>query len=106
MKYLELDKETLEIVSGPWDSTELPVFAEDLPLIAKEVVSMPDAWIIPGQIWNDVTSSVEDTQDSLNSKSRGYLASTDWYVIRQVETGIAIPADITMKRTEARASII
>ncbi len=106
MKYFELDKETLEIVSGPWVSDELPVFADDLPLVAKEVLSMPDDWVVSGQVWNDATSSVEDTQVSLNNKARTYLAQTDWYVIRSTETGVSVPADVSAKRAESRASII
>ena len=85
MKYIELDKETLEIMSGPWTAPELPVFAEDSPYIAKEVLSMPDAYIMDGQVWNDTTSSVEDTQVSLNKKARNALFASDWKVIRELE---------------------
>lgn len=31
-----------------------------------------------------------------------YLRSTDWYVIRQIETGKEIPAEITAERKAAR----
>lgn len=31
-----------------------------------------------------------------------YLASTDWYVVRFVETGVAIPSEITQLRAQAR----
>lgn len=106
MKYIELDKETLDIMSGPWTADTLPVFADDSPHVAKEVISMPDTSIVPGQIWNDTTSSIEDTQDSINWKARAYLSSTDWYVIRQMETGEAVPADVTNKRAESRSQVI
>jgi len=36
------------------------------------------------------------------SEAKAYLASTDWYVIRQSETGVKIPTDILNKRKEAR----
>ena len=39
------------------------------------------------------------------AEPKGYLQSTDWYIIRNTETGEAIPADVTQKRTEARALI-
>lgn len=106
IKYLELDKETLDIVAGPFEGPEVPVFANDAPLVAKEVISMPDPYIVDGQVWNDETSSVEDTQVSLNRKSQNYLFSTDWYLIREFETGKATPDDIRVKRQEARDSII
>jgi hypothetical protein len=34
-----------------------------------------------------------------------YLASTDWYVVRQQETGKAIPAEVLAERQKARDSI-
>lgn len=106
IKYLEITKDTLEIWAGPFTADTLPVFADDSPVAAKEIVSMPDDYIVPGQIWNDETSSVEDTQVSLNNKARLYLSQTDWYVIRNIEAGNAIPTDVSAKRAEARESIV
>lgn len=34
-----------------------------------------------------------------------YLASTDWYVVRFAETGVAIPAEVSAGRAAARARI-
>ena len=34
-----------------------------------------------------------------------YLVTTDWYIIRQIETGKPIPEDIKKKRQEAREEI-
>lgn len=34
-----------------------------------------------------------------------YLASTDWYAIRESETGIDIPADVKQARADARTEI-
>jgi hypothetical protein len=39
-------------------------------------------------------------QKRINAKK--YLLETDWYIIRQLETGIAIPEEIRVKRTQAR----
>jgi hypothetical protein len=44
-------------------------------------------------------------QDTINSEARQYLASTDWYVIRNAETGEVIPAEVLTKRIEARSSV-
>tara|TARA_B110000902_G_scaffold241926_1_gene292760 strand:+ start:213 stop:527 length:315 start_codon:yes stop_codon:yes gene_type:complete len=41
-----------------------------------------------------------------NSELRAYLAETDWYVIRFAETGVAVPADITTARSDARSAIV
>ncbi len=85
IKYLEIDKDTLNYVSGPWYAEVLPVFAEDSSLIAKEVLAMPDDGVVPGQVWNDTTCEIEDTQVSLNHKARWQIAATDWKVVRHLE---------------------
>lgn len=41
----------------------------------------------------------------INKKARAYLESTDWYVTRFLEKGVAIPDEITQKRDQARQSI-
>ncbi|MFY8044685.1 MAG: hypothetical protein ACOVOD_17340 [Rhodoferax sp.] len=48
----------------------------------------------------------EQAQKLLNAKARAYLDKTDWYVIRNVETGVAIPPEVTTKRAEARAAVV
>lgn len=40
--------------------------------------------------------------DQKRLDSENYLRNTDWYVIRSLETGKAIPDDILEKRNEAR----
>lgn len=45
-------------------------------------------------------------QQQTNAQARAYLASTDWYVIRQQENGTPIPQDILDARQAARDSII
>ena len=47
------------------------------------------------------TLFAEELVMSLQS-AQDYLKQTDWMVIRQFETGIAIPSDISVKRDEAR----
>ena len=47
-----------------------------------------------------------NAQALVNSESLAYLASTDWYVTRQAETGVDIPQDILTARAEARVAII
>lgn len=48
----------------------------------------------------------EQVVTKTNAEARQYLASTDWYVIRQQETGKPIPVDILAARQAARNSII
>lgn len=51
-------------------------------------------------IKNTPTQEQLDAQAKLEAQM--YLDSTDWYVIRQLETGVNIPEDITLKRAECR----
>jgi hypothetical protein len=53
-----------------------------------------------------VEPTPEQVQSVKNSAARQYLYQTDWYVIRQTETGEAIPDEVLAKRAEARASIV
>jgi len=106
VKYVELEKDTLDFWSGPWEAPELPVFAPDYPYVAKEVVSTPDPYYVEGQVWDEDTKSLVDTPVSISKKAQRYLQSTDWYVIRYLETGVEVPADVTAKRAEARTQVV
>jgi hypothetical protein len=48
----------------------------------------------------------EQIQARINAESLAYLESTDWYVVRFAETGVAIPDDIAAARQEARNAIV
>lgn len=41
-------------------------------------------------------------QDRVNEEARRYLAETDWYIIRNQETGKEVPADVLAERQMAR----
>lgn len=56
--------------------------------------------------YRGLTLTVEYSQIEINTTSRTYLKSTDWYASRLAENGTAIPADILDKRDAARAAII
>ena len=48
----------------------------------------------------------KENQDVANKTAINYLASTDWYITRQTETGVVVPTDILTKRAEARAAVV
>ncbi|NBP39390.1 MAG: hypothetical protein EBV34_13275 [Betaproteobacteria bacterium] len=51
---------------------------------------------------------VSEAQSRRYAQSRqliDYLASTDWYVIRALETGVPVPQDVTEARARAREAI-
>lgn len=45
-------------------------------------------------------------QEEINQLNQKYLDTTDWYVIRQFETGVEVPEDILQARKNARLSIV
>ena len=45
-------------------------------------------------------------QETINNDSLAYLKSTDWYVVRYAETGVAVPSDVTTARAAARSAIV
>lgn len=51
----------------------------------------------------DITAQVE--QEKINQESLAYLASTDWLIIRELDAGVPCPADIKVKRQQARDKI-
>lgn len=52
----------------------------------------------------DITAKV--LQEEINAASLKYLAETDWCVIRFLESGVAVPAEVSTQRTAARAAIV
>ena len=44
-------------------------------------------------------------QAVINNDSLAYLASTDWYVTRESETGVLVPTAVTTARAAARLAI-
>jgi hypothetical protein len=67
-----------------------------------------EAWVayhgFSSPVYEDISAQVD--QDKINAEARAYLASTDWYVVRQAETGVAVPQSILDARAAARASIV
>lgn len=67
-----------------------------------------------GEKWSVVSISSDPNldeqdpspQDLINFEAQNYLNSTDWYVIREMDCGVACPPEIKQKRAEARAKII
>jgi len=59
-------------------------------------------------IANDGTTSkveIEPTKEQKLLVAQSYLSETDWYVIREADSGKTMPNDIKTKREEARQTI-
>lgn len=48
----------------------------------------------------------EKTQEQKNREARAYLASTDWLIIRELDSGEECPAEIKAERAAARSRIV
>ena len=76
----------------------LKIETEDGWVVYEPDTTVPDfvdaAWLAKGR------------QQTINSESLAYLASTDWYVTRKTEIGTEIPSDVSAKRQEARNNIV
>ena len=60
---------------------------------------------LPDTVKIDATAASR-TQEAINAESLAYLASTDWYVTRFTESGVAVPADVTTARAAARLAVV
>ena len=81
-------------------------FVDDIN-VGRKLVSPEITEFVRPYVANDITDKVDAymlTLETANSKEEAqtYLNSTDWYVARYGETGVAIPDDIKAKRAEAR----
>lgn len=59
-------------------------------------------------ISEEETQSLASQQKQMqtNAEARAYLESTDWYVLREAETGVSVPIDIRAKRASCRDTIV
>lgn len=97
------------------------IHGDNIPADAVEITADEHRTLLEGQSQGKLIQSDENgyplladppapTEEALqvvkNQEARAYLTSTDWYVIRHQETGVAIPEEIAIKRQEAREQII
>lgn len=90
--HIKVYKETGEIVEFFVQGYPPPILDEnsDFEIYPLRPEDMVDDHIISGQVFNQETFKVEDTQISLNTKYENFLNQTDWIVSRhreQVELG-------------------
>jgi hypothetical protein len=89
---------SINSVAEKWGLAERPELDE---------MGQPTGVILPAEYMieiEDITDQV--AQDAINAEALAYLASTDWLVIREVDAGVACPAEIKAERAAARARIV
>ena len=100
---------------------DVAIHGDNIPADAQEITAAEHAALLEGQsqgkriqadengypfLADPPAPTEEELQVIRNQEARAYLNSTDWYVIRNQETGVAIPEEIAIKRQEAREQII
>lgn len=79
--------------------------------IAVENIGGPDSELKKYKFAADYMIETEDVtakvaQEKTNFDSLKYLSDTDWYIIRFLESGVAVPTEVTAQRAAARAAIV
>jgi hypothetical protein len=74
-------------------------------------INMEDAERLYLELSSGVNEDVQQTEQEneqylLNKESREYLNTTDWYIVRQTETGVETPKVILDARAQARTTIV
>lgn len=75
--------------------------------IELDLEGVPTGNTIPAEyeiVIEDITAQVE--QEKINAECLTYLAETDYYIVRFMETGKEVPQEILDKRAEARLKIV
>jgi hypothetical protein len=99
---------------------EIPAIPEQLEVSHEEIIAQtqgndeelvqwlaqyscvaPEGYLVE---YIDVTAQVE--QEKINAEALAYLASTDWMIVREIETQVACPSDIKQLRAEARLKVV
>lgn len=63
--------------------------------------------IHPAEYTHEIVDiSLEIQQQQINAEALEYLASTDWMIVRELETGVQCPVEIKQLRQAARARIV
>jgi len=67
----------------------------------------PTGVILPAEyeiVIEDITAQLE--QERINAEALSYLASTDFYIIRELDNEVPCPVEIKIARQEARQRIV
>ena len=107
MTFVEINSHSGDIMAMHFDATEAPQ-PSGTGWEVYEVLTMPEGttFMIEGMGFDIETQEVFHTVKSRNILHEDFLMLTDWYAIREFETGTPIPADVRTKRQEARDAIV
>jgi hypothetical protein len=69
--------------------------------LAGDSFKYPEGYVVE---YIDISGQVE--QEAINAEALAYLASTDWMIVREVETQVPCPESVKILRAEARLKIV
>lgn len=88
-------------VMGIDEAKEKVMLTPAVPAVTRKMVKLKAEYEL--QI-EDITEQLQ--QEKINQESLQYLESTDWLIIREMDSGIPCPEEIKQKRAKARAKIV
>lgn len=109
-----LDERMQEIEPARPFQPEIPAVYESGNLISEAIPAVPE---VPALMQKQVKLRAEFTvesadisqqieQERINNEALAYLAETDWLIIREMDSGVACPAEIKTLRQAAREAIV
>lgn len=87
------------IGEAPLDNGQFPIF-DDL-----DIVEVDNSYVITVNADKKAARIAAKEAIEANRAAKAYLASTDWYIIREMDTGEPCPQEIKTARAAARAQI-
>jgi hypothetical protein len=103
MYYLIYEESTGRVTGWAKSETEANERGSYLPHSSEPPTNYGDYIIVGGtlSLQLDVVAALKET----NTVNRIYLDDTDWYVVREFETGVEVPTEVLTKRAAARLAI-
>jgi hypothetical protein len=109
-----LEERLAEIIPAVPFQPEIPAVYEGGVLISDAIPAVPE---VPAVMQKQVKLRAEYTieitdisqqieQERINKESLAYLASTDWLIIREIDSGVPCPAEVKALRQAAREAIV
>lgn len=81
-------------------------FYQSIGMTEMEVEQAYDgSWYLQGYAPAKAEPTVEELKQARIKELQQYLSETDWYAIRESETGVDIPTEVKKARADARAEI-
>jgi hypothetical protein len=109
-----LDERMTEIVPAVPFQPEIPAVYEGGVMISEAIPAVPEVPAVmqkQAKLRAEYTIEITDIsqqieQERINNEALAYLASTDWLIIREMDSGLACPAEIKALRQAAREAIV